>query len=184
MLRAAGHDAVIAAIGAAPAAPPIPGIENAQDAYTFMLEKKEAGENVVIIGGGDVGVDCGLGLAKKGSKVTVLEMTGVLAATSVIMHHYSHVVRTMMQEKNFTGVTSVKVTRINPDSVVYLDEAGQEHTVQADTILYATGLKPRHADVLKLSDTTSYEFAFIGDAKKPGDLVELNRDAYGVAKNM
>lgn len=184
LLRAAGHDTVIAAIGAKPSTAPIPGIENAQDCYSFMLEKKEAGKEVVIIGGGDVGVDCGMGLAKKGHNVTVLEMGGVLAASSVIMHHYSHVVRAMKSLPNFHGFTRVNTTKITKDSVEYIDAEGKTHVVKADTVLYATGLKPRHADVLALSDSSSYEFAFIGDAKKPSDLVEHNRDAFGVTATL
>lgn len=59
---------VIAALGAAPAKPPIPGLNKPHVvvAYDALLNPDALGQNVVVVGGGEVGVESGMNLAKKG----------------------------------------------------------------------------------------------------------------------
>jgi len=47
------------------------------------------GETVVVIGGGEVGVETGMHLAEKGHKVTLLEMQDRLAPEATPIHYYS-----------------------------------------------------------------------------------------------
>ena len=61
--------------------PPIPGVDGknvvfAQDVYG---NEDALAEKVVVIGGGEVGVETGMHLAEKGHKVTLLEMLDMLA---------------------------------------------------------------------------------------------------------
>lgn len=59
---------VIAALGASPAKPPIPGLNKPHVvvAYDALLNPDALGQNVVVVGGGEVGVESGMNLAKKG----------------------------------------------------------------------------------------------------------------------
>ncbi|MBR4798237.1 MAG: FAD-dependent oxidoreductase, partial [Oscillospiraceae bacterium] len=56
------YDVVIAATGSGPVIPPIPGIENARPAVDVYGDEDSVSEDVVIIGGGEVGVETGLHL--------------------------------------------------------------------------------------------------------------------------
>ena len=62
-------DAIILASGAVPIEPPIPGIDlpNVVQAWEILQEKATAGRQVVIIGGGAVGVETAMYLAEKGT---------------------------------------------------------------------------------------------------------------------
>ena len=68
--------ALVIAVGAEPAVPPIPGIKLpivawAQDVFTA---KASVGETVVVAGGGCVGCEAALDLARQGKRVTIVEM--------------------------------------------------------------------------------------------------------------
>ena len=66
----------INAIGAAPIVPPIPGNDKAfvVDSHAVLDGEAKAEGNVVVIGGGMVGMEVAEYLSEKGAKVTVLEM--------------------------------------------------------------------------------------------------------------
>ena len=69
-------DAVIVASGASEVTPPIPGFHGPRCflALDVLGGAPSVGQTVVVIGGGDVGLETALFLAHEGKKVTVLEM--------------------------------------------------------------------------------------------------------------
>ena len=73
MVRSMKPDAVIIAVGSDYMIPPIPGIENTITADRALRDKTAVKDNVVVIGGGLVGSETALDLAKKGKKVTIVE---------------------------------------------------------------------------------------------------------------
>ncbi len=75
-----GYDEVVVAIGSEPLIPEIPGADGAATVLDALRDHRNLGENVVIIGGGEVGGgDRHLSLAQNGHEVTVLEMLDALA---------------------------------------------------------------------------------------------------------
>ena len=78
-------DNVILAVGSSPVVPRIPGIETAVDALELYRNLDKAGHKVVIIGGGLVGCETGLNLAKAGHDVTVVEMQDRMAPEAFSM---------------------------------------------------------------------------------------------------
>ena len=74
-----GFDAVIVAIGAEPLILPVPGVDQAKIAIEVLGKEDTLGDSVVLIGGGQVGCETALHLAKLGKKVTVVEMQSALA---------------------------------------------------------------------------------------------------------
>ncbi len=184
LLKANGHEKVIVSVGSTPIAPPVPGIENAKSCVEVMLSGEEVAKDVVIIGGGDIGIDCGMNLAQKGHNVQVIEIAPMVAAGCMIMHTYSHVLSAIHMTPGLKVNTKSRTTKITADSVTYIDEKGEEHTISAGTILYATGLKPATAASVELADSTAYETFFIGDCAGAGDLQNGNRQAYGAASKI
>lgn len=181
-MKEQGHDAVLAAPGGKQKLVPIPGLEKAADCVSIMMDKTiEVGKNVVIVGGGDIGVDCGLYLTRTGHKVFVIEMAPYLAMGSLIMHSYSHKEDAWNAEPNFDYATDAAVQQITDSSVEYKDKDGQLHVAEADTVLYAVGMESTEAEAMKYADASSYEIYFIGDCKQPASLAEHNRDAMGAA---
>ncbi len=183
MVAAEGFDVVISALGAVSAKPPIAGLEQFTFAPETFYHPEAVGENVVIIGGGEVGVEAGINLAQRGHKVTVLEMRGRLAADSTAIHYYSMFQEAWEKEENFTGITSAKVTRVEGSTVYYVDAEGVEHGLAADTVVVSAGMKPLKDEALAFYGAAP-EFYMIGDCKKPATIQQAMRAAYAAAQRI
>ena len=185
MIAAESFDAVVVAAGAEMLTLPIPGAD--KDKLTYALEAfahpEKLGEKVVVIGGGEVGVETALYIAKKGHHTTVVEMRDRLSADSTAIHYYSMFEEAWLAEPNFHGVTGVKVARIEPNAVVYTDKEGVEHSLEADTVVMCAGRVPREAEALSFYGSAP-EFYMIGDCKKPASVQQLNRHAWSVANRI
>ncbi len=168
-------DVVILALGSIPITPAIPGIENALQALEAYCSPEKIGRNVVMVGGGLVGCETGLHLADTGHNVTVIEMSTGVAADSYPMHR----IALMEQlERKLTVVTGVKCTEIKPNVVEGIDSGGVEHSYQADTVIYALGMKSS-------PETLELEAAFhnsavtkIGDCVSPSKVFEAVRQGW------
>ncbi len=185
MIAAENFDAVVVAAGAEMLTLPIPGAD--KDKLTYALEAfahpEKLGEKVVVIGGGEVGVETALYIAKKGHHTTVVEMRDRLSADSTAIHYYSMFEEAWLNEPNFHGVTGVKVARIEPNAVVYTDKEGLEHSLEADSVVMCAGRVPRDAEAMSFYGSAP-EFYMIGDCKKPASVQQLNRHAWSVANRI
>ena len=186
MVRAEGFDAVVAATGAEMLTLPIPGAD--KDRLVYALEAFEhpekLGERVAVIGGGEVGVETALYLARQGHETTVLELRDRLSADSTAIHYYSMFEACWQAEPKFHGITGVKVARIEPDAVVYADAAtGEEHTLAVDTVVMCAGRVPNTDEALSFYGSAP-EFYSIGDCRKPGSVQQATRQAFAVASRI
>lgn len=182
MIAAEGFDRVIAATGSVPAKPPIPGIheKNVITGLDSMLYCEQAGQTVVVIGGGEVGVEAGINLAKTGRNVTVLEMRDKLAADSTIMHFRSMFKAYWENVPTFHSLCSVTVTAITEKGVAYRDANGDEQFIPADTVVISTGMKSLRDEALAFYGSAD-RFHLIGDCKKPATVQNSMREAFAVA---
>ena len=108
-----GYDVVIAAVGASPVVPPIPGIQAALPACDSYGKEDTLGNEVVVIGGGQVGCETALHLAKLGKKVTIIEMQSALAPDASKTHRDEMLVE-FDKEPNFIPVVNAKVSAVEP----------------------------------------------------------------------
>ena len=185
MIAAENFDAVVVAAGAEMLTLPIPGAD--KDKLVYALEAfahpEKLGEKVVVIGGGEVGVETALYIAKQGHHTTVVEMRDRLSADSTAIHYYSMFEEAWLNEPNFHGVTGVKVARIEPNAVVYTDKEGVEHSLECDSVVMCAGRVPRDAEAMSFYGSAP-EFYMIGDCKKPASVQQLNRHAWSVANRI
>ena len=185
MIAAGDYDAVVVANGAEMLTLPIPGAD--RDKLVYALEAfahpERLGEKVVVIGGGEVGVETALYIAKKGHDTTVVEMRDRLSADSTAIHYYSMFEEAWLAEPNFHGITGVKVARIEEGAVVYTDKEGVEHSLPADSVVMCAGRVPREKEALAFYGSAP-EFYMIGDCKKPASVQQLNRHAWSVANRI
>ena len=182
MISELNYDVVIAATGATPLVLPIPGAD--PEKLTFCQEgfahPEKLGENVVIIGGGEVGCEMGIFLARKGHQATVLEMRDRLAADSTAIHYYSMMEEAWLNEPNFHGITGAKVAAIKDGAVEYTDKEGNTVSVPADSVIMSAGMRPNQAQALAFYNSAP-EFYMIGDCKKPATIQQAMRSAYSTA---
>ena len=185
MIEAQGYDAVVVAAGAHPSKSPIPGLdgENVIFATQALMGEKPVGRNVVVIGGGEVGVETAMHLAKTGHVATVLEMRGELAADSTFVHY-----RSMFQEAweaipDFHSVVNARCTRVEQGKVWYLDQDNQEHALEADTVVVSAGMTPLQKEAMGFYGTAPHVY-MIGDCVKPGTVQQAMRQAFATASEI
>lgn len=177
-----GYDAVIAAVGAQPVMPRIPGADSAHVTFAVdaLMHSEKIGQNVVVIGGGEVGVETGMFLAQQGKNVTVIEMQNELAPDATFMHYRSMFQAAWEAIPTFHFVLEASAKEIGKDHVVYTDKSGAEHTLPADSVVLSVGMRSKSDEALSFYGTAQH-FYMIGDCVKPGTIQSTNRNAYATA---
>ena len=185
MIQAEGYDMIISALGASPAKPPIPGLDkpHVMVATDSMIHPEKVGHNVVVIGGGEVGVEAGMNLAAKGHEVTVLEMTHMLAPESTAIHYYSMFQDAWQKLPGFHSVVKATVTGVEDDKVTYKDADGVEHAIPCDNVVISLGMRAKMDEALAFSGIAD-RFAIIGDCKKPATVQQAMRQAYAISHSV
>ncbi len=146
-IRAFGADAVVLAIGSSPVVPPIAGIEHAMKALDVYEEPGKVGRRVIMVGGGLVGCEVGLHLAKNGRDVTVIEMLDEVARDSYKMHRIGlcHEMDRMVASR-----TGLKCVAIAPNGVTVVNKEHKEEFMPADTVVYAVGMRANREEAIRL----------------------------------
>ncbi len=202
-------DVVVVATGAEPWASEIKGINrpNVVMAWDVLSGRVDAGKEVVVIGGGAVGLGTAIFLARKGTidgdtlrflmanqaetfetlnsllfrgvkKVTVVEMLNRLGQDLGRSTRW-----TIMQDlwrlsiKAMTHTHAKEIT----DGGVIVDRAGQQDLIRGDTVVVATGAKAVNALYKKLQGRAS-EIYLIGDAKTPRKALEAVAEGLAVGR--
>lgn len=181
LIRQIKPHTVINAIGAEPVTPPIPGCESAFviQSHDVLDGKKEAAGNVVIIGGGMVGMETAEYLAQKGAKVTVLEMLDEFCADMGSTRKIC--VTESIYAEGITPVTGVTVKEIQDHKVIG-EKDGNETEYPCDYAVLAVGAKKRDGSALAEAcyslETGYYE---VGDAAMARRALNATREAFDAA---
>jgi 2,4-dienoyl-CoA reductase-like NADH-dependent reductase (Old Yellow Enzyme family)/thioredoxin reductase len=185
MLMPKNYEVVVAAIGSDPILPPIPGIKgkNVVFATDALLNPSSLDKDVVIIGGGEVGVETGLYLAEKGHHVTLLEMQDTLAPDCVPIHFRSLFEEKWENTKGFTYILKARCTTISEDKATYVDADGKAHELKAGSVVIAAGMRPRDEEAMSFYKTAS-RFYMIGDCDNVGSVQTAMRSAFGIASTI
>jgi NADPH-dependent 2,4-dienoyl-CoA reductase/sulfur reductase-like enzyme len=176
-----GFDAVLVAVGAQPLMLPVPGVEQAKVATAVYGKESQLGNTVIVIGGGQVGCETALHLAKLGKRVTVLEMQSALAPDASKTHRDELMVE-IEKEPNFVTLTDARCTGISATSVTFVQD-GAEQTITADDVILAAGMKPK-AEEADAFIGTAPEFAEIGDCVRARTVEWATKEAYYAAVNL
>ncbi len=175
-------DIVIAAIGAVPIVPPIPGIEgeNVVMALDSYGTESEMGENITIVGGGQVGCETALHLGNMGKKVILLEMRDALAPDAS-MTHRDEIIWELKHCRNVTILTSAICKSINSESVIYTDSEGREQSAPGETVIIAAGMKSSSDAAESYRDSAAERFYIIGDCLKVATVENAVKEAFYTA---
>ncbi len=183
LIREIHPDEVIIAIGAEPVKPDIPGIDlpHVASAHDVLAGKAEAKGNVVVIGGGLVGLETAEYLAA-GNHVTVLEMQddvgkdlGQLRKICVMEHLHMSGVQLV------TNATCVEIK----DNAVVIEKDGERQEIACDSVVVAVGAKPRASeDLSSYCDGAGIPFHIIGDAVRARKALDAIAEAAEVARRI
>ena len=130
--------------GSRPAVPPIKGLEEAGFITNEeVFDLKSLPEELIVLGGGPVGLELGQSFARFGSRVTVVEMGERLlpkedeeVSASVEGVLRSEGIKILLNQK------AVSASRKNGRKVLTIEREGNQHDMTADEILVATGRRP------------------------------------------
>ena len=182
VLDADGFEVVLCCVGSSPARPPIAGLD--RDNVFFGAEvlghEEMLGQRVVIIGGGEIGVEAGIQAARTGRDITVLEMTDLLARKANRGHYYSMIRDAWEAEPGFTGITNATVTAITDIGVSYRDKSGETHTIPCDSVVVSAGMRPNTEEAFRYAKAGQY-FRMLGDCTKAASVTQAIRSAYMTA---
>ena len=182
MIQAENYDVVIPAIGSQPIIPRISGVEqdNVIPATKAIAREAEMGKNLVVIGGGEVGVEMGMHFAQQGHTVTLLEMSDMLAAECTPIHYRVLFIEAWEKEENLTCITGAKCTGIEPGIVKYEDKDGVVHEVAADTVILSVGMRSKSDEAFAFHQSAP-KVQLIGDCLKVGSVQTAMRTGYSTA---
>ena len=170
-------DVLIAAVGSEPFAVPVPGHDGPNVVFgAYLTPETKLGEKLVVIGGGFIGCEEAVDLAKKGHDVTILEMIDDLAINCGRMHRIAlmHEIET---NENIHCATGMRCTSIDETGVHAADKDGNDVFYPADTVIMASGMRSKSAEVEALRPLVD-EFYVIGDGNKAQKSMNATRDAY------
>ena len=183
LIKKVDPDVVIIATGSEPIVPNIPGVENAVTADDVLLGKVTVGENVVVVGGGLVGCETALYLAKQGKKVTIVEALSEIARDMEPTSKMTLVKKGGLFEKyGINVITNSPIVEIRKGEVVTVDEMGGRRSIGADSIVIAIGRKPvTPEELISEAKKTGKDVHIIGDAKVPRKVIDAIREGFSVA---
>lgn len=199
-VQAEQPDAVVVAVGAEPALPPVPGLDVSGAVWVGDVEsgRVQAGDRVVVAGGGLTGCETALDLARKGKQVTIVEMLPEPEMTRV-----SPVAMTAMlallREAGVTVLSGHRLVAVREGLVAVQDLAkardargegagdgdGDADTAAVreigfDTLVASLGVRPRDAEARRFAGVAD-DIRMIGDCTTSrGSLFTATRTGFDV----
>ncbi|MBN2282582.1 MAG: FAD-dependent oxidoreductase [Deltaproteobacteria bacterium] len=177
-------DILIMAVGAQPIIPEIPGVNNGNvvKAQDVLRETVDVGNRVLIIGGGELGLETGEFLGLKGKKVTIVEMTSTVGATMpsqtrmpLMFNLENHKVKIL------TLATPVSIN----DKGVVIEQLGKKKLIPADTVVIAAGYRPPdRSDIQSLTKDAASVIIMLGNCGSVGDIMNAVENGFNFAASI
>jgi 2,4-dienoyl-CoA reductase (NADPH2) len=162
-------DVIIIAAGSNTFFPPIKGIDAriVVDAREVLEGTVKIGNNVVVIGGGEVGIETAEFLGGQGKKVTLVEILPVIG--ELMVRDVIDYAIDQLKQLKVEILTGTKVEEIAREGVIVSDKENNKRTIPADNVVIATGAKPNR----KVQDALqglAPEIYLAGDCTVPGNI--------------
>lgn len=182
-ILAYGADKVIWAAGGTPVRPgSIEGImgSNVCLATDALRELCLVGETIVVIGGGLVGCETAINYARRGKKVTIVEMSDKLLPEPLFIQNMM-MLTGMLQHPNITSMPGTKLAKISQDSVT-VESADGVQELSCDTVILAMGFKPNNGVYHELEGKV--DIVNVGDSVRARKVYDAVHEAYNAVLSM
>ena len=176
-------DAVIVATGSRPKMFSLGDDEKVYCAEQVLMNQKDPGDRVVVVGGGLVGCEMALDLAQKGKKVTILEaLPKIMTVNGPICSANKEMLEELLPFHGVDIICNAKVTGFQDGAVSY-ETDGKAEKMDADSVILSVGY--RSAD--ELYHELEFDVAdlyLLGDAGKVSNIMYAIWDAFEVANHI
>jgi len=190
LLECIKPDVVLMATGVVPFTPPIPGFDTASFAMANeVLEGKDVGKNVIIIGGESLGCEVAEYLAIKDKNVTICEVAEYISESGKLVKREIFAESTpislrgrLLERLSKLGVTmigGVKYQKLTDNSLTIKTSDGKQKILKADTIILAAGARPNIGLYNQIKNR--FDTFLIGDCIQPGRIANAIADANRIA---
>lgn len=176
-------DSVIIATGSTPKVFSLGDDDKVFTAADVLLGNKDAGNTTVVVGGGLVGCELALDLAKKGKKVTIVEaLYKLLALNGPLCSANSEMLERLIP---FNGI-EVKINskvKTYKDGILELETENGIEKIECDSVILSVGYKEENSLYNELEFEIP-EIHLLGDARKVSNIMYAIWDAYEVANHI
>lgn len=185
MVRDVAPDALILAVGARPYVPGIPGKDLSHVVWAGDIDtgKAQAGLQVVVIGAGLTGLECGAQLTAEGHRVAVVDTLPLEAWCAGAGSSVLPSLLTRLSATHAELLPEVGVVRIETDGVVIKTADGRKRKLPADTVAMATGMRADQQAVDALSGLVRYT-KVVGDCCKAGNIMSAIHSGFQAAVDL
>jgi len=180
LIREEKADTIIIATGSTPlACKEIPEIDNSRvvTCCDLYLDKNKAGNNVVIVGGGLVGCETALWLAKQGKKVTVIEKLSNVIANTFSANRL--MLLDLLADHKVSIMVDTTVQELTNDSLIVINKNFERSKLDCDTVVLAIGMKSNQKLYKSLVGKVPNIY-LIGDSKEPRKIHDAIFEGYTV----
>ena len=174
-------DVVIVATGARIVKPSIPGAdaENLLNASRLLINQDvfKIGQNIVVLGGGKIGLTVAEVLSKQGKKVAIVESNPRVDFDVSMTFKWRHAA--LVKELGIQVYTEAEALAVESKAVQIRNKDGQEKSLPADTVILAGPLQPNQNLVRDLEYFCDELYA-VGDAMTPRSLYNAIHEGYKI----
>lgn len=182
-VMAENYDCVIIATGSVPKKFSLGDDAHVYTASQVLMKEKECGGTTAVIGGGLVGCETALWLAKQGKKVTVVEaMDQILAVNGPLCHANKDMLKHLVPYHGIEIVTGAKVTEYK-DGQLSWKVNGRQQEITCDSVILAVGYKENSGLYQELKYDIP-ELYLLGDARQVSNIMYAIWDAFEVANSI
>jgi 2-enoate reductase len=153
-----------------------------------ILRSKDIGNNVVIWGLDTYwrgGIETAITLAEQGYTIKAILGKETVMARSIMGLSGRYLwIYEYLKKKQIPLIFESRLADVTDAGVKYLDKEGEEHFIEADTLVFCGSRITRRKALEKEFEGTISNVVFIGDAKQPRDIRESIRDAHDFAREV
>ncbi len=175
MLDSGKAEAVVLATGGKSIIPDVEGIDQPMvcEATDILDGKVSPGKNVVVIGGGLIGMETSDYLSDKGSNVTIVEILERSPVLKITAHGY--MLHKRLKQANCDFRFSTQVEQITNDSVIAVSGDKRDTISPVDQVVLAVGMKPREA-LKNALQSRGIPYHIVGDASEVRRIIEATEE--------
>lgn len=177
------YDVVIIATGSRPKMFSLGEDEKVYSAEQVLTGQKETGNTIVVVGGGLVGCETALWLAKEGKQVTIVEaLPKLMAVNGPICSANKEMLERLIPFNGIETICDARVKRF-ADGKLTAETSTGEKVIPAESVILSVG----YSSVADLYEELQFEIPelyLLGDAKQVANIMYAIWDAFEVANHI